>query len=137
MKKYYMIEEWNPTGDADIHELNATTEAEARHETINNWNHMNTAERGRIRRLAFFQAEPEDVEEVNYEAFEDFYNIAEHGTALFTEIEAGTTYEDPEGSWEVVSVDGDDITVKNITEDDPNNGKEYIVSREEVEYFTR
>lgn len=47
----------------------------------------------------------------------------------------GRTYEDPEGIWEVIEVDGEEVTVKNIQEGNINEGKEFVVSLEEACYY--
>lgn len=47
----------------------------------------------------------------------------------------GTTYEDPEGIWEVTEINGNLITVLQVQDENINFGKEFIVTREEVEYY--
>ena len=47
----------------------------------------------------------------------------------------GETYEDPEGIWEVIEIKGEDVTIKNIQEENLNYGKEFLVPAEEVEYY--
>lgn len=47
----------------------------------------------------------------------------------------GEQYEDPEGIWEVIEVDGDEVTVKNIQEGNINEGKEFCVDYDEAKYY--
>ena len=48
----------------------------------------------------------------------------------------GLTYEDPEGEWEVIAVDGDKMTVKCVQEGNPNYGRDdFCVDFKEVWHY--
>ena len=49
-------------------------------------------------------------------------------------IALGTVYEDPDGIFKVVSVRSDGVEVESMQED-PNQGKHFIVPIEEALYF--
>ena len=48
-----------------------------------------------------------------------FEELQETLEALADESIMGETYDDPEGEWEVIAVEGDQVTVKCIQEDNP------------------
>ena len=47
----------------------------------------------------------------------------------------GKIYEDPTGEFEVLEINGNQVTVKNVQEGNADFGHEYIVDIEEVKYF--
>lgn len=51
-----------------------------------------------------------------------------------TEISVGMTYDDPEGTWEIVAIDGDEIEVKCIRSKAVFDSTMTVI-RDEVEYF--
>lgn len=52
-----------------------------------------------------------------------------------TAVRVGTVYEDPEGVFEVLEIEGNDALVKNVQDGNPNYGKEYRAPLHEVEFF--
>lgn len=47
----------------------------------------------------------------------------------------GKTYEDPEGIWEIVEVNGNEVVIQNVQEGNLNFGKQFSVTAEEAEYY--
>jgi len=47
----------------------------------------------------------------------------------------GKMYEDPEGIWEIVEVNGNEVVVQNVQEGNLNFGKQFSVTAEEAEYY--
>lgn len=64
-----------------------------------------------------------------------FEELQDELEALADESIMGETYEDPEGEWEVIAVDGDQVTVKCIQEENLNYGREYCVPFKEAWYY--
>ena len=52
-----------------------------------------------------------------------------------TPVKPGETYEDPEGEWEIIAVDGREVTVKQIQKGNINYGLEACVDAAEAWYF--
>lgn len=64
-----------------------------------------------------------------------FAELQEEFGAFADEMLIGETYEDPEGEWEITSVDGDHVTVKNIQDGNADYGHECIVSYDEARHY--
>ena len=85
----------------------------------------------------------EALEEMQMNDAETFREIEENMIAIdsyyvtevqSTEISVGMTYDDPEGTWEIVAIDGDEVEVKCIRSKAVFDST-MTVSRDEVEYF--
>ena len=85
----------------------------------------------------------EALEEMQMNDAETFREIEENMTAIesyyvtevkSTEISVGMTYDDPEGTWEIVAVNGDEVELKSISSEATFDSI-MSVSRDEAVYF--
>ena len=68
----------------------------------------------------------------------DTYDFDAPVSVILTEetpVKVDATYEDPEGEWEIIAVDGKKVKIKQIQKGNINYGSEACVDAEEAWYF--
>lgn len=102
---------------------------------------IKASEEAKVRRNAKAEVKASNSTSDMLAAFED--KLYEMGIESSTEVKAnddyddavceeGMIYEDPEGSWEIVSINGDEVEVKEV-----DTGREAVVPISEVKYFCK
>lgn len=127
--KWFLVESKKYT--TWVEELATELKSEAMLEAMRAWERMGDGDKKKCTEFRIVFADLDEYGEFDYDTIEDEWDLLRG----MNRIAVGTTYSDPEGTWEVTWCGTDMVDVECIQEGNPNYGEVYQEPKHQIAYY--